>query len=115
MLMRVQGMRTRSDEAEEKEMPRTLSSPSDLGDVSHAPAQLPTLPEYQLMTEEDREAAHHDHILRSFNAYRYQHLSGNNLRRQALAALPAAQQALLPDQSALLTVRLFYNTDFLPV
>ena len=79
-------------------------------DVSHGQLNFPASPDSKLMTEEHREAAHQDHILRSFNAYRYQHLSGNNLRRQALAALPAAQQALLPDQSALLTVGLFRCT-----
>jgi hypothetical protein len=49
------------------------------------------------------EARHHAHILRAFNAYRYQHLAGNNLRRQAFANLSTTHQSLLPDQKALLT------------
>lgn len=51
----------------------------------------------------DDEARHHAFILRAFNGYRYQHLAGNNLRRQAYANLSADHQALLLDQKALLT------------
>jgi len=49
-----------------------------------------------------QEAVHHDHVLRSFTAYRYQHLAANNLRRQAFANLPFEHQELLPNQQRLL-------------
>lgn len=56
------------------------------------------------MIQDDAELIHQDHVLRSFNAYRYAHLQANNLRRQAYANLSMQHQALLPDQPKLLNV-----------
>lgn len=51
------------------------------------------------------EAVHHDLIIRSFNAYRYQHLAANNIRRQNYYTLPAEHQQLLPGHLKTLLVR----------
>lgn len=60
------------------------------------------------INDDDEEARHHDHVLRSFRAYRYAHLGSNNLRRQSYFNLSERHKELLPDQLALLNVRLFF-------
>lgn len=62
-------------------------------------------------TDDDdaQEAVHHDHVLRSFRAYRLAHMSANNLRRQSYQALSEKHRQLLPDQPALL------NASILPI